>query len=844
MQTLTYKVNLAPEGVPPVVRLSQSENGRTLVFDLGGGGIIDIPAGAVVTLSGTKPDGVVYSATGTLDGDNAIFEEDTQLTAAAGEWDAKIRITYNGKTIATIKIWFAIDSDPVEAGAVPSDSQLDGLIAEAQQYAEDARSSAYGSPLVAATAADMVDTAKVYVYTGSEAGYTSGHWYYFDGSAWEDGGPYNSEGIQTDTTLSIAGMAADSKAVGDALDDLDTALRASLSEKADLDGSYETLTAGNAGQLVAKSYTEEKAPYLFRASRSVGDRLREKIVGGTIGWNQLAQNGNLVDSTNWIVNGTIANGVATVNPTAQYNGAMLALVNKPLLASHKLLVMFSAKADSSYSPHLGVSDNVTFTKAMAIDLTSSWTRFGRVFELPSTVSTESAQRVFLRTQHSSNFVTFYLKNLIVTDLTLMLGSTIADYVYTLESATAGSGVAWLKSNGFFTRDWYSYDAGSLQSVKAGSKVNTGFNQWDEDWEAGLISVSNGQNTTGTGIRSKNFNPCIPNTTYYVRSGNNNSAYIIWYDSAKNYITNDGNSVSGFTATSPSNAHYFRVRKDGSNTYANDICISLSDPARNGEYEPYVQHVYPLDTSLTLMGVPKLSGSVMYFDGDEYADDGTVTRRYGIVDLGTMIWTYDTSTAYTHFLLTPAQFPQKPKFQGGLISKRFLGTTKTYNTIANMEMCVDNTAVTPIFRVRDDSYTDATLFKASLSGVYLVYELADPTTATADPYTNPQIVDEWGTEQFTDYAFDAETRDIPVPVGHLSKYYPNLRRRIESLPDDFSTLIAPTEAIYKATRNYTSGSLFIVNNILYKATAAIANGGTITPGTNCSATTLAAVIAAL
>lgn len=224
IQTLTYRVNVAPEGVPPVVRLSQNENGRQLVFDLGGSGVVDIPAGAVVTISGTKPDGVVYSATGTMDGTNAVFNEDTQMTAVAGEWDAKIRVTYNGATIATVKIWFAIDSDPVEAGAVPSDSELEGLVAEAQQYAESARSAAYGSPLTAATAAAMTDTSKVYVYTGSETGYTAGHWYYYNGTAWTDGGVYQSAGVQTDTTLTVAGMPADAKATGDEITDLKDAL--------------------------------------------------------------------------------------------------------------------------------------------------------------------------------------------------------------------------------------------------------------------------------------------------------------------------------------------------------------------------------------------------------------------------------------------------------------------------------------------------------------------------------------------------------------------------------------------------------------------------------------------
>lgn len=59
----------------------------------------------------------------------------------------------------------------------------------------EALQAAVGSPLVANTAASMIDTTKIYVYTGSETGYETGHWYYYNGSAWTDGGLYQSRGI-------------------------------------------------------------------------------------------------------------------------------------------------------------------------------------------------------------------------------------------------------------------------------------------------------------------------------------------------------------------------------------------------------------------------------------------------------------------------------------------------------------------------------------------------------------------------------------------------------------------------------------------------------------------------
>ena len=79
---------------------------------------------------------------------------------------------------------------------------------------------AVSSPLVAATTSAMTDHTKIYVYTGSESGKTAGHWYYWNGSAWTDGGVYNATAVNTDTTLSVSGMPADALAAGDGIQDV------------------------------------------------------------------------------------------------------------------------------------------------------------------------------------------------------------------------------------------------------------------------------------------------------------------------------------------------------------------------------------------------------------------------------------------------------------------------------------------------------------------------------------------------------------------------------------------------------------------------------------------------
>lgn len=71
-----------------------------------------------------------------------------------------------------------------------------------------------GAPYIATTVAGMTDKTRVYVYQGSEPGYTSGNWYYWNGSAWTSGGTYNSAAVNTDKTLTQSDKPADSAIVG------------------------------------------------------------------------------------------------------------------------------------------------------------------------------------------------------------------------------------------------------------------------------------------------------------------------------------------------------------------------------------------------------------------------------------------------------------------------------------------------------------------------------------------------------------------------------------------------------------------------------------------------------
>lgn len=119
----------------------------------------------------------------------------------------------------TIKEETTISIPTVE---LDSDLEERGKAADAKAVGDAVRAvkAMIGTPLTANSASDMIDTTKIYVYTGSETGYETGHWYYYNGTAWIHGGSYNANAYETDKTLSIIDKPADAKTTGDALADL------------------------------------------------------------------------------------------------------------------------------------------------------------------------------------------------------------------------------------------------------------------------------------------------------------------------------------------------------------------------------------------------------------------------------------------------------------------------------------------------------------------------------------------------------------------------------------------------------------------------------------------------
>ena len=566
-------------------------------------------------------------------------------------------------------------------------------------------------------------------------------------------------------------------------------------EKANIDGYYEEMTVGDAEQLVATQFVEDNEPYLFRStggSSDVGNRAYlDKIVGGTVAWNQLVQNGDFATDGYWssytdeYATYTRENKTGKIVVNSVPTDAFLVMMQNydnnseahlpEAVVGHKYL--FSVDVKVSESIRMQAYNSNDGLPASKLCSANKWTTIIGINK-----AARETMYMCIRPSYLDDIkvgLTFYAKNVFNIDLTQMFGSTIADYIYSLEQSQAGAGVAWFKK--LFPKDYYPYNTGELLSVEGLQSHDTvGFNQWDEEWEVGYLGYSSSnegqpipmQNNT---IRSKNFIKVLPNTSYYFKYPIAEVHYVWEYDENKNALGHYQLLASGNnnTFTTSSDCHYikFACEPTYGTTYKHDICINLSSPSRNGEYEPYKKHSYPLDSSLTLRGIPKLDASNnLYYDGDEYTSDGKVKRKYGVVDLGTLSW-YKDGNAYTFGDKT--WLPDRDNFGAIINGYTFVDRSTDTTNLDKIYKTIRYTEGYGAIYVRDSAYTDAIAFKSAMSGVMLVYELATPTTETAEPFQHTQIVDDFGTEEFVITGI--------VPVGHKTRYSANLRDKLQHLP---------------------------------------------------------------
>ena len=303
----------------------------------------------------------------------------------------------------------------------------------------------------------------------------------------------------------------------------------------------------------------------------------------------------------------------------------------------------------------------------------------------------------------------------------------------------------------FPLSYYSYNSGSLLSFNGTGIKTVGFNQWDEEWQLGNINVTTGAHEyTNDMFCSRNFIPVLPETDYFMMNPTPSTLKTRFYDAGMNYIgSNDYNGtgsipVGGRVFKTPSNCCYFKfATQSGVDVYNNNICLNISNLARNGEYEAYTEKTSDLPTLTYFPNGMKSAGSVY----DELTESKAITR-IGVIDLGTLNWRHRGEVGQGIFscdVTSDIPYKRQPSVNfevatyenGGTVTGVSAMTEKNNMSVA-LYYSADNTSC--FIYAKNTAYTDGAAFKNAMSGVLLNYELA---TSSEESIMSATLVTENG-----------------------------------------------------------------------------------------------------
>ena len=262
-------------------------------------------------------------------------------------------------------------------------------------------------------------------------------------------------------------------------------------------------------------------------------------------------------------------------------------------------------------------------------------------------------------------------------------------------------------------------------------TRTGVNVWDEEWEVGFINSNTGDNVSSTTqIRSKNYIPVKPGMQVYIKSPNQGSSSPgnlagRYYTKNKEYLGYAPTMNVGTVITIPDDCYFIRFgcQVAYGTTYNNDISINY--PSTDTDYHAYQGTTYPIT-------FPSEAGTV--YGGTLDVTTGVLTVDRAEVDLGKLTWAkpsqvnifYTISLNSANDNSVGSIMISSQYAYGGRASSNQAAYDKGDNLIS-----VYTGADARVY-VRDDRYATTIDFKAAMSGVQLVYELATPITYQLTP----------------------------------------------------------------------------------------------------------------
>ena len=230
---------------------------------------------------------------------------------------------------------------------------------------------------------------------------------------------------------------------------------------------------------------------------------------------------------------------------------------------------------------------------------------------------------------------------------------------------------------------------------------------------------------------------LPNTDYVVSKIAGKSFRIATFNSKPTYgstynMTMANHTGSFISFTSGSNDNYLAIlfwsSANGDVLSADELLSSLMVEigSQHSTYEEFIENTITLPVSTYFPTGMKSAGSAY----DELKPDKAITR-IGVIDLGTLTWGY-AADARRFYATKPANAIYNndsntvPNIKSGSFTA--VSPNQTYNADSdNLISLLQNY----VFAV-DNDYTNAELFKNSVSGIYLYYELGTAEETAISP----------------------------------------------------------------------------------------------------------------
>ena len=167
MDVREYDLNLIPGNVPQVIKINQYDKGKPLTFIIyQGDKKFSIPSGAIVALSGTKPDGLGFHYACTFSGSTASVTIGDQVAVLSGNVRAELTITSGDSVrLGTANFTFCVEPAALKDDTAVSDSDFPEIIkaanniGAAQKSADAAAKSAQDAKSSASSAASAASNA-------------------------------------------------------------------------------------------------------------------------------------------------------------------------------------------------------------------------------------------------------------------------------------------------------------------------------------------------------------------------------------------------------------------------------------------------------------------------------------------------------------------------------------------------------------------------------------------------------------------------------------------------------------------------------------------------------------